>query len=56
MAYSELYFSPTLWPDWGQEELFAALDSFGCRDRRFGGQVPVAAPPSGRRSEEAGGP
>jgi undecaprenyl diphosphate synthase len=56
MAYSELYFSSTLWPDWGQEQLFAALDAYGCRDRRFGGEVPLAAPPAGGQSEEDGAP
>lgn len=36
-AYSELYFSDKLWPDWGGEDLKAALDAFKNRDRRFGG-------------------
>ncbi len=36
-AYAELYFSPKLWPDWDREDLFAALDEYARRDRRFGG-------------------
>jgi len=36
-AYSELYFSDKLWPDWGKEDLEEALASFRNRDRRFGG-------------------
>ena len=35
-AYSEYYATPTLWPDFGREDLLAALDSFQQRQRRFG--------------------
>lgn len=35
-AYTELYFSPTLWPDFGAEELRAAANDFHQRQRRFG--------------------
>jgi len=35
-AYSEYYATPTLWPDFGREDLRAALDSFYQRQRRFG--------------------
>jgi len=35
-AYSELYFSPVLWPDFDARELRSALDAFGRRTRRFG--------------------
>ena len=37
IAYTELYYSATLWPDWGAEELAEAIKSFRSRDRRFGG-------------------
>ena len=37
MAYAELYFTDTLWPDFNEEEFDKALDSFNKRDRRFGG-------------------
>ncbi len=36
-AYSELYFSDKLWPDWTGHDLQKALDSYARRDRRFGG-------------------
>lgn len=36
LAYSELYFSDVLWPDFGAAELDRAIDSYGSRQRRFG--------------------
>ena len=36
IAYSELYFCDTLWPDFDEEELNLAIESFHSRDRRFG--------------------
>jgi undecaprenyl diphosphate synthase len=36
LAYSELYFTDTLWPDFGAAALDAALDSYRSRERRFG--------------------
>lgn len=35
-AYSELYFSDTLWPDFDGSELKKAIQSFNQRQRRFG--------------------
>lgn len=35
-AYSELYFSNVLWPDFSVEDLNQALGNFSRRDRRFG--------------------
>lgn len=35
-AYAELFFSDTLWPDFGTQELDAMLADFGSRERRFG--------------------
>jgi undecaprenyl diphosphate synthase len=35
-AYSEYYSTPTLWPDFGREDLLAALDDYRQRQRRFG--------------------
>ncbi len=40
VSYSELYVTPTYWPDFGKEELAAAIDSFSGRERRFGGLNP----------------
>jgi undecaprenyl diphosphate synthase len=37
-AYAELVFTDTLWPDFGADDLRAALDAFAARDRRFGGR------------------
>ncbi|WGL16586.1 polyprenyl diphosphate synthase [Microbulbifer bruguierae] len=37
-AYSEFYFTETLWPDFGVAELDAALTAFRQRDRRYGGR------------------
>lgn len=39
LAYTELYFSDTLWPDFSEAELDAALADFRQRERRFGGLV-----------------
>jgi undecaprenyl diphosphate synthase len=36
-AYSELYISQKLWPDWDREDLEEALEVYKKRDRRFGG-------------------
>lgn len=36
IAYSELYFTPTLWPDFRREHLYQAIADFQCRERRFG--------------------
>jgi undecaprenyl diphosphate synthase len=36
LAYAELYFSDTLWPDFRREHLYRALADFGSRERRFG--------------------
>lgn len=35
-AYAELYFTNTLWPDFGRSDLEAALAEYGRRQRRFG--------------------
>lgn len=38
IAYSELYFTDTLWPDFDGLELDKAIKSFNYRDRRYGGR------------------
>lgn len=35
-AYSEWYFTPTYWPDFGREDLHQALMAFNQRERRYG--------------------
>ncbi len=44
-AYSELYITPTYWPDFDREELHKALVEYGRRDRRYGR---VSTPDSSR--------
>ena len=36
-AYSELYFTDVLWPDFNEDELDKAIEEFGTRNRRYGG-------------------
>lgn len=36
MAYTELYFTPTYWPEFGREDLFKAIIDFQQRERRYG--------------------
>lgn len=36
-AYSEWYVTPTYWPDFDREEYRHALETYGQRDRRYGG-------------------
>ena len=37
MAYSELYFTDVLWPDFSKDDLLKAIESYQKRNRRFGG-------------------
>ena len=37
MAYAEFYFTDVLWPDFNEEEMDKAIESYNKRDRRFGG-------------------
>jgi undecaprenyl diphosphate synthase len=36
LAYTEIYISSVLWPDFGQSELYGAILDYQARDRRFG--------------------
>jgi undecaprenyl diphosphate synthase len=42
IAYSELYVTDTLWPDFNRSELLKALLEYQKRERRFGGLGPTA--------------
>ena len=42
-AYAELYFTETMWPDFGAAPLAAAVAEFHERERRFGGLPEAAA-------------
>ena len=44
-AYSELFFSDCLWPEFGDAELDAAFAEYARRDRRFGGVDSAATAP-----------
>lgn len=37
LAYAELYFTDTLWPDFTRESFDEALEEFARRNRRYGG-------------------
>ncbi|MBP7088548.1 MAG: isoprenyl transferase [Candidatus Omnitrophica bacterium] len=36
LAYSELHFTPTLWPDFDKKQLLKAIEDYSQRERRFG--------------------
>jgi undecaprenyl diphosphate synthase len=36
LAYSELYFTPVLWPDFRKEDFYKAIINYQERERRFG--------------------
>jgi undecaprenyl diphosphate synthase len=46
-AYSELFFTDCLWPDFGAAEIDAALAAYAQRDRRFGGIRPAVVAEGG---------
>jgi undecaprenyl diphosphate synthase len=52
IAYSELYITDTLWPDFGRAELLKAILDFQKRDRRFGGLNSSTPSGAGEHSEE----
>lgn len=47
-AYSELYVTPVLWPDFREKEFAEALEAFSRRQRRFGGVGPAEPDASGQ--------
>ena len=50
MAYTELYFTDLLWPEFTPEALDQAIVWFSQRDRRFGGESTLASPLDGQAS------
>lgn len=38
IAYSEIYITDTLWPDFNKDEFYKAIESYNKRERRFGGR------------------
>jgi undecaprenyl diphosphate synthase len=51
IAYSELYITDTLWPDFGRTDLLKAILDFQKRDRRFGGLNPATSSSAGETGE-----
>lgn len=47
LAYTELYFTPTLWPDFRRRDALLAFLEYQRRERRFG-RVPTVASPQNR--------
>jgi undecaprenyl diphosphate synthase len=45
-AYAELFFTPVLWPDFGPDDLRAAVADYASRERRFG-RAPASSAPTG---------
>lgn len=39
LAYSEIYITDCLWPDFNKEELEKAVAAYNSRERRFGGRI-----------------
>jgi undecaprenyl diphosphate synthase len=50
MAYTELYFTDLLWPEFTPTELDKAIAWFAQRDRRFGGESTLRSPLDGQAS------
>lgn len=53
LAYSELYFTDTLWPDFNKEEFLKAIINFQGRERRFGKTSEQIINQSTKESNEA---
>ena len=46
-SYAEMAFIPTLWPDFDRRHLWAAIEWYADRDRRFGSAIPNPVPGTG---------
>ncbi len=53
IAYSEIWVTPTLWPDFRRRELFEALLAYQARERRFGAVQAAAPPGAGQQGAES---
>ena len=47
ISYSELWVTPTLWPDFRGDDLLEACRAFAARERKFGGLPALAVGPAG---------
>ncbi len=52
LAYTEIYVTDVLWPDFDRREMQKALAAFGRRERRFGGRDSAAAASSPRKTTQ----
>ena len=50
LAYAEMVFLDTLWPDFDRRDLWRAIEIYAQRDRRYGGAVPNEVTASGNGS------
>ena len=50
LAYTEIYVTDTLWPDFGREEFLLALADYQGRERRFGRTTEQQLPSALRRA------
>ena len=50
-AYAELLFTDRMWPDFSADDLSAAVEEFGRRQRRFGG-LPIAVSQSAAKTRD----
>ena len=48
IAYSEIWVTPTLWPDFRKRHLFEAILDFQKRERRYGGVIDEGRSPEGK--------
>ena len=55
IAYSEIWVTPTLWPDFRKRHLFEAILDFQKRERRYGGVINEGRPSDGKSEAKAGG-
>ena len=53
IAYSEIWVTPTLWPDFRKRHLFEAILDFQKRERRYGGVIDEGRPPRARPRRRA---
>jgi undecaprenyl diphosphate synthase len=54
IAYSEIWVTPTLWPDFRKRHLFEAILDFQKRERRYGGVIEERRLPEGDAEAEGG--
>jgi undecaprenyl diphosphate synthase len=51
LAYTEFYFTPELWPDFGRTSMLRAVESYAKRERRFGRTSDQLAEATGKAAD-----